>query len=224
MSWLIGGAGGLLILWLLLRAFLKASVAQVKQGALWLLAGVVLGGLLVLALTGRIGQALGLLLPLTPLLLPAVRNWLARLRFRAPAPPPASDVRTAMLEMRLDHASGTLSGRVLAGPFAGRELGELSLEETLALLAACHADDAESVPLLETWLDSAAPGWRQSHATAPGAMDRAAALELLGLQGEPTAEEIRAAHRRLMRDAHPDHGGDPLRAALINRARDVLLG
>lgn len=224
MSWLIGGLGGLLILGLLLRGFVNASVAQVKRGALWLAAGVVLGGILTLALTGRVGQALGLLLPLTPLLLPAVRNWIARWRFGAPAGTPVSDVRTAMLEMRLDHTTGLLSGRVLAGRFAGRELGEMSLPECLELLADCHADDPESVPLLETWLDNAAPGWRQpGAAAADAAMDRATALAVLGLQEGATEAEIRAAHRRGMRAAHPDHGGDATQAARLNRARDVLL-
>jgi hypothetical protein len=225
MSWLIGGVGFLVILGLLLRGFVNATVPQVKRGALWLLAGVALGGLLVLVLTGRIAQAIGLLVPLSPLLLPAVRGWIARRRFGAPAAAPVSDVRTAMLDMRLDHATGTLSGRVLAGRFAGRELGEMSLPDTLALLADCHADDPESVPLLETWLDNAAPGWRQAGSGGGQAgMDRAAALGLLGLAEGASDDDIRSAHRRLMRTAHPDHGGDAARAAQLNEARDLLLG
>jgi len=225
MSWLIGGVGFLVILGLLLRGFVNATVAQVKRGSLWLLAGVALGGLLALVLTGRVAQAIGLLVPLSPLLLPAVRNWIGRRRFGAPAATPVSDVRTAMLDMRLDHASGTLSGRVLTGRFAGRELGELSLPDTLALLADCHVDDPESVPLLETWLDNAAPDWRQAGTSGgPAGMDRAAALALLGLSDGASEDEIRAAHRRLMRAAHPDHGGDAASAARLNEARDLLLG
>ena len=217
MSWLIGGVGFLVILGLLLRGFVNATVAQVKRGSLWLLAGVALGGLLALVLTGRVAQAIGLLVPLSPLLLPAVRNWIGRRRFGAPAAAPVSDVRTAMLDMRLDHASGTLSGRVLTGRFAGRELGELSLPDTLSLLADCHANDPESVPLLETWLDNAAPGWRQAGTSGgPAGMDRAAALALLGLSDGASEDEIRAAH--------PDHGGDAASAARLNEARDLLLG
>ena len=39
-----------------------------------------------------------------------------------------------------------------------------------------------------------------------------------------TEAEIRAAHHRLMRTAHPDSGGSDWLATRINQARDVLLG
>ena len=119
------------------------------------------------------------------------------------------------------------------GGQSGRDLAELTLPELLALLAECRADDPESVPLLEAWLDRAAPDWREAEAAmgegaAPpagrsGPMTRAEALAVLGL-AEPASEaEIRAAHRRLMRGAHPDQGGSDWLAARINQARDVLL-
>ena len=37
-------------------------------------------------------------------------------------------------------------------------------------------------------------------------------------------EEIKAAHRRLIRRTHPDAGGTADLAARINRAKDVLVG
>ena len=37
------------------------------------------------------------------------------------------------------------------------------------------------------------------------------------------AEAIKAAHHRLMKQLHPDHGGTDYLATKINRARDVLL-
>ncbi len=55
-------------------------------------------------------------------------------------------------------------------------------------------------------------------------MTRAEALEILGLAEGADAEAIRAAHRRLMRNAHPDQGGSAWLAARINAARDLLLG
>lgn len=46
---------------------------------------------------------------------------------------------------------------------------------------------------------------------------------LLGLGPTATAEDIRAAHRRRISDAHPDRGGDAGEAARLNAARDRLL-
>ncbi len=68
------------------------------------------------------------------------------------------------------------------------------------------------------------PGSRRPPpAAAAGRMSREEALEVLGLAPGATPEEIRAAHHRLMRAAHPDAGGSNWLAARINQARDVLL-
>jgi|SRR5579871_2353382 len=49
------------------------------------------------------------------------------------------------------------------------------------------------------------------------------AYQVLGLQPGATEAEIRAAHHRLMRSAHPDSGGSDWLATRVNQARDVLL-
>jgi DnaJ homolog subfamily C member 19 len=56
-----------------------------------------------------------------------------------------------------------------------------------------------------------------------GAMSRAEALKVLGLEEGATEEQIRAAHRRLIVQIHPDKGGTSYLAAKINEAKDVLL-
>jgi DnaJ homolog subfamily C member 19 len=56
------------------------------------------------------------------------------------------------------------------------------------------------------------------------AMSRDEAYEVLGLHPGASETEIREAHRRLMRGAHPDAGGSDWLAARINQARDILLG
>jgi DnaJ homolog subfamily C member 19 len=56
-----------------------------------------------------------------------------------------------------------------------------------------------------------------------GAMTREEAYEVLGLRPGASEDDIRAAHRRLMRGAHPDSGGSDWLAARINLARDILL-
>jgi DnaJ family protein C protein 19 len=56
------------------------------------------------------------------------------------------------------------------------------------------------------------------------AMSRSEAYEVLGLKTGASPDEIHAAHRKLMRMAHPDAGGSDWLASRINQARDVLLG
>jgi hypothetical protein len=57
-----------------------------------------------------------------------------------------------------------------------------------------------------------------------GAMSRQEAYQVLGLAPGASEADIRAAHHRLMRTAHPDVGGSDWLAARVNMARDVLLG
>jgi curved DNA-binding protein CbpA len=54
-------------------------------------------------------------------------------------------------------------------------------------------------------------------------MSRSEALKVLGLEEGATEEHIRAAHRRLILQTHPDKGGTSYLAAKINEAKDVLL-
>lgn len=228
MTWLALGAGALFLIYLLLRGFANAPVARVK-----LFAAVVLGAigavLLLLGLfTARGQQAIFSLAFFLPLLLQWAQRWRTNKRFGGPAPQTgaANSVETAFLTMMLDHDSGRMTGSVKAGQFAGRDLATLSLAELLALLDECHVMDADSVALLEAWLDRAHPDWRaEPAAEPPGAtMTRAEALDVLGLNEDADADAIRAAHRRLMKTAHPDQGGSAWLAARINAARDLLLG
>jgi len=57
-----------------------------------------------------------------------------------------------------------------------------------------------------------------------GRMSRSEALNVLGLSEDASAKEIKAAHRRLIQQTHPDKGGTTYLAAKINEAKDVLLG
>jgi hypothetical protein len=86
-------------------------------------------------------------------------------------------------------------------------------------------------PLVWSWVKEGQQQARRSgggQSAAPprssGPMSRAEAYQVLGLQPGATEDDIRAAHRRLMQGAHPDHGGSDWLAARINQARDVLLG
>lgn len=155
-----------------------------------------------------------------------------RRRASRPAPGRRSSVRTAALEMELDHDSGALEGIVLTGKHEGRQLAGLTLDELLEL-GREFASDGESVQLLETYLDSRFPVWRehakadaggrQAGAPASGAMTKQEAYKILGLEAGASAADIRKAHRRLMQRLHPDLGGTSFLAARINEAKEILL-
>lgn len=141
-----------------------------------------------------------------------------------------SDVRTRFVALHLDHASGHVTGEVLTGRFTGRRLEELGLDALLELLAEAGTD-ADSVRVLEGYLDRRDPDWRVRAKPGTDAgehdsavMTRQEALKILGLRDGAGARDIKAAHRRLMANVHPDHGGSDYLAQQINRARDVLLG
>ncbi|MBX7199832.1 MAG: DnaJ domain-containing protein [Rhodospirillaceae bacterium] len=55
------------------------------------------------------------------------------------------------------------------------------------------------------------------------AMSEEEALRILGLARGATPEEIKAAHRRIIEQIHPDRGGSDYLAAKVNHAKDFLL-
>ncbi|MBF0246934.1 MAG: DnaJ domain-containing protein [Alphaproteobacteria bacterium] len=227
------------------RWYVSAPPKTLAKGVKWLAFGIAVLAVLWLAATGRLWAAVAAL--------PAIALWFARLftglRYMqmlarlfgwggggagwrtpgsggGPSGGRSSDVRTRFVAMRLDHATGHVSGEVLEGRFAGRALDTLGEAELLDLYAEARVD-ADSARVLEGYLDRRMPDWRNREAQTdadPGTMTREQAYKVLGLEPGASRDEIKAAHRRLMAAAHPDHGGSDFLAQQINRAKDVLLG
>lgn len=140
-----------------------------------------------------------------------------------------SRVRTAFLEMELDHDSGKMRGHVTAGLHQGAALDQLDLTTLCGLL---HEVDEESRALLMAYLDRRHPRWREhaqahtgtgSAASSGGKMSEKEAYQILGLEAGANKDAITRAHRTLMKKFHPDQGGTSYLAARINEAKDVLL-
>ena len=147
------------------------------------------------------------------------------------SPGQVSRVRTAFLEMELDHDSGALRGRILAGRHQGAALDDLDVPTLIALLSEI---DEDSLPLLAAYLDRRQPRWRErapgdgaaangSRSSRGSKMTEEEAYQILGLQPGATAQDIARAHRSLMKRLHPDQGGSTYLAARVNEAKDVLL-
>jgi DnaJ domain len=142
-----------------------------------------------------------------------------------------SRVRSAFLEMELDHDTGAMHGRILAGRYEGASLDALDPPTLIGFLGEI---DNDSRQLLMAYLDRRQPGWREhtehdaaagqgSSAASGGKMTEQEAYQILGLQPGATEEEIGRAHRSLMKKLHPDQGGSTYLAARVNQAKDTLL-
>jgi hypothetical protein len=223
---------GVVVLVLVLWALNVISKVDPKIGARVLKAGgglLALGFAVFLGLRGEIGIAiplgafgLGLLgwVPFGP------AGFSDRTRKSAGQ---SSQVRSTYLEMELDHDTGAMRGRIIAGRHQGVALERLDIKTLAGLLGEF---DEESRALLVAYLDRRDPGWSeyaQEYAAAgrpaasSGKMSEQEAYQILGLEAGATADDISHAHRTLMKKLHPDQGGSTYLAARINEAKEILL-
>jgi hypothetical protein len=234
---LIAGAIAVLVLYLLLQMYRAANPAVLARAVK------ILGGVIALAIAAFVGfrGELAVAIPIgifgagllgwSPFGTAAFGNIGNIFTGGSPrSSGQTSQVRSQFLDMRLDHDSGALSGRIVAGPYAGRSLEEFDLDRLLAILSGF---DAESVALLESYLDRRFPTWRehaqgntargQRRPAPSGKMTDEEAYQILGLQPGAGRDEIGRAHRGLMKKLHPDQGGSTYLASRVNEAKDTLL-
>lgn len=184
----------------------------------WL--GAVLAGVLAF-----VRQNLGLLVRYSPVIAQLYRSHAS-----ASKSPNSSTVNTKYILMKLDHDTGKLSGSVLAGEFKGRLLDDMSKPELARLQTWCGQYDTDSARLLDSYIvarfgDQTGSGrseYGKSASRSASDMSVDEALQVLGLTGSPTKEEITQSYRKIMQQLHPDRGGNEYFAAKANQARDIL--
>jgi hypothetical protein len=230
MPFILGVAVLVLLLWAA-NSFSKADPKQAAKLLRNLGGGAALAFAVFLLVRGEIGPAVTVAV-LALGALGWVQLWPASLIGRTQkSPGQVSRVRTAFIEMELDHDSGAMRGRILAGAHQGAALDALDPPTLIGLLGAM---DADSRDLLAAYLDRRAPGWRehaQGDAAAgsgprsarSGKMTEEEAYQILGIEPGAGADDIARAHRSLMKKLHPDQGGSTYLAARVNAARDLLL-
>ena len=223
---------------------MSARPADVFRALRWVAGGIVVFGLIAIAVSGRWNLLWALSFPAFPLLMRwrAIRSM--QKNARGPSSGQASEIDTRFLRMSLDHDTGDMDGTVREGAFSGRTLLDMKLGELIELWRLCAVEDEQSRSVLESYLDRNHPDWRdvaggdaqnaQGQAggeSAGGAspwtqtgMDAAEAREVLGVDENASDADIEAAYRREMKRAHPDQGGSDWMAAKVNQAKETLLG
>lgn len=232
---LLAGCAAAILVWWVIKLFAGTNPAAIAKLVRGVGGGAALVGAGLFLIRGRIDMAALLgsggawLLGWNALPFPFGRRPSAASR----AAGSASRVRSASVEMELDHDTGRVSGSVLAGVFAGRTLDDLAEPELHRLRRDCLAHDPEGVRLVETYLDRRFPAWREDADSDPdgrgqpdpelGTMTQQEAYQVLGLEPGADADAVRRAHRELMKRLHPDGGGSTYLASRVNQAKDVLL-
>ena len=237
MGALILGVAVLALALIAAQAFVKANPRQLAGRVRTIGGGLAMAAGAALLFTGRGGLGLPLIVVGFSLLMgrgiPGFGGMAGGVgRARRPTGGQTSRVRSAAIEMELDHDTGDMRGRVLAGPHQGQTLDGLGDQDLFGLWKSL-VSDGESQALLEAYLDRRTPGWRedleghaQSRAAGTGGagpMTEQEAYQILGLDAGAGAEEVRRAHRTLMKKLHPDQGGSTYLAARVNEAKEILL-
>lgn len=243
MIWVVGGALALIVLTYLYSLYTQGEIKKLVKALRYTVGGLMMAIAAFFGLRGNMMAASFIAMGAAGVLM---QGRLGPIDFGGAglsSAGNASTVKSRYFKMSLDHETGTVSGEVREGLFKGKALADLDPDECWALYEEV-SEDPDSIALLESWLDANRAGWREYFEdhygmdtdageeqarerartqSGPGLSGAEEAYELLGLKPGATPDQIRAAHRRLMKKVHPDHGGSAFLAAKINAAKDLLL-
>lgn len=110
-------------------------------------------------------------------------------------------------------------GVVLALVVSGRAHWLMGILAALLALASRAAQLAQYIPLFKKFMGQQ----EQAPVAQNSEMTRQEAADILGIELNASAEEVRLAHKKLMQKIHPDRGGSDALAKQINQAKNVLL-
>lgn len=135
--------------------------------------------------------------------------------------------KTQFLKVQLDLKTGQISGIVLKGPHEGEDISQLNKEQLKALEQHYQERDKPSCYLIRVILQRAGKTYHEdskhgnfSSVAAPSVDE---ALQILGLEKNPSKEAVVKAHRSLMQKLHPDRGGNDYLASRVNLAKEILI-
>lgn len=189
---------------------------------------IVIGGIIAVVLlglvTGRmhwLGAVIAAMIPLFRFGLGTAMRilpmWLSRSGGNA-------QFKTEHLDVQVAVQQGRVRGEVIKGLYAGQRIEDLSDEQLAELEEQYRERDKKSYYIIRVARHRS--GSADHESTPPPSFADPAheeALQILGLTGEPTRDQVIGAHRRLINKIHPDRGGSDFLAARVNQAKDVLL-
>ena len=104
-----------------------------------------------------------------------------------------------------------------------KRLANLGENERRVLIAVLRQKDPQAASFVEAYFARRAQGSGTRPRTSNKNITTKEAYQILGLRPGATRDEVVDAHRKLIQKFHPDRGGTPYMAAMINDAKQHLL-
>lgn len=206
-----------------IKKYKKLSPERQRSMLLKVLIFGLAGVLLIGVITGRMHWMGAVIAGILPLLKFGIQTAMRLLPLWLSRSGGVASFKTEHLNVQITVQSGQVRGSIIQGPCAGKNIEDLTDDELTELENYYRDRDIKSYYLIRFARKGHKFSGTQQQAPSFANPSRDEALQILGLSGNPTREEIIAAHRRLINKLHPDRGGSNFLAARVNQARDILL-